>query len=101
MRRVRLSRTAREDIGQIWNYLAVENLQAADRLLHRLDARFLVLFQFPETGVARPDIDQTARMLIEHPYISFYRILPDLIQIIRILHGARDIGALSFDDEPE
>ena len=99
-REVRLSRAAREDIGQIWDYLAVENPGAADRLLVRLDARFQVLLQFPEAGTARPDIDENVRMLVEHPYVILYRILPNVVQIVRILHGARDIGTLSFDDEP-
>jgi toxin ParE1/3/4 len=101
MREIRLSRQARDDIGQIWDYLAAQNLQIADRVLQRLDARFEVLQQFPETGVHRRDIDDTARMLIEHPYIIFYRIIPNGVQITRILHGARNIGAQSFNDEAE
>ena len=51
--------------------------------------------------MARPDIHQTARMIVEHPYVILYRVLPGIVQIVRILHGARNIGALSFDDEPE
>lgn len=45
--------------------------------------------------------DQTARVIAKHPNVTFYRILPDLIKIARILLRARDNTALSFDDEPE
>jgi toxin ParE1/3/4 len=101
MRGLRLSQLARDDIGGIWDYVAAENLRSADRVLLRFDARLKVLRQFPETGVARPDIDQTARMLVEHPYVIVYRGLPDVVQIVRVLHGARNIASLRFNDELE
>jgi len=37
-------------------------------------------------------------LLIEPPYLIFYRIRPDAIQIVRVLHGARNIDARLFGE---
>jgi len=58
-----------------------------------LEARLDILKDFPEAGPARPDIAPDARMLVEQPYLIFYRRRSDHIQIVRVLHGARDIDA--------
>lgn len=34
-------------------------------------------------------------------YLIFYRPLPDGIEILRVLHGARDIAAILFDEADE
>ena len=35
-------------------------------------------------------------MLVERPYLILYRVMSDGVQIVRILHGARDIDATIF-----
>ena len=36
-------------------------------------------------------IASDARILVEQPYLIFYRRRSDHVQIVRVLHGARDI----------
>lgn len=55
-----------------------------------------VLTTFPEAGASRTNIADDARLLIEQPYLIFYRIRPDTIQVVRVLHGARNIDAKLF-----
>ncbi len=57
-----------------------------------------ILEQFPEIGRARPDIADTAWVLVERPYLILYRILPTAVQIVRVLHGARRIDAALFGE---
>lgn len=80
----------------MWQAVAEHNITAADRVYDRIEARLEILQTFPEAGVVRPNIAPDARLLIEPPYLIFYRIAPDAIQIVRVLHGARNIDAKLF-----
>jgi toxin ParE1/3/4 len=33
-------------------------------------------------------------------YLILYRVLADAVEVVRVLHGARDIDRLLFPDEP-
>jgi len=55
-----------------------------------------ILRQFPESGPVRPDVAPEARALIELPYLILYRIIPEGVQIVRVLHGARKIDGTRF-----
>jgi toxin ParE1/3/4 len=70
----------------------------ADRLYDRIETRVETLRTFPEAGVSRPNIAPDARLLIEPPYLIFYRLRSDTIQIVRVLHGARNIDARLFGE---
>ena len=95
---LRQTAQARRDLLDIWLDIAPENIDAADRVYERLEARVLVLQQYPELGAARPDIAEPARMLVEPPYLIFYRILPDAVQVVRVLHGARRIDSALYNE---
>ncbi len=88
---VRHTRRARADLLDIWLEIASKNPAAADRLYDRLEARVKVLGEYPEIGTARSDIAAEARMLVEGSYLVLYRIRADDVQIVRVLHGARNI----------
>jgi len=77
----------------IWRAVAEYDPAAADRQYDRIEARLDILRKFPEAGVSKPNIAPDARMLVEPPYLIFYRRRADHVQIVRILHGARDIDA--------
>jgi toxin ParE1/3/4 len=82
----------------IWLGIARDNPSAADRIYDRLEARIRILARYPEIGRARPDIADDCRMVVEHPYIILYRATAAGVQIVRVLHGARDIGSDLFDE---
>ena len=59
------SKRAREDLDEIWFYLAKEaNLKLADKIIDRIFARAQILAHYPFSGRARPNIHQSARGLI-------------------------------------
>ena len=95
---VRYTRRARADLLDIWLEIASKNPAAADRLYDRLEARVKVLGEFPEIGTARPDISAEVRMLADGSYLILYRIATDNVQIVRVLHGAREIDQRVSED---
>jgi toxin ParE1/3/4 len=40
------------------------------------------------------------RRCVHRDYLIFYRVMEDLVEIIHILHGARNYEVLLFPDEP-
>jgi toxin ParE1/3/4 len=82
------------DLVEIALNIAKENPSAADRWLDRFDAKCKTLAQMPELGRERPDLAPGLKGLPFGNYIIFYRLIPEGIQVVRILHGARDITAL-------
>ena len=93
---IRLSARAKEDLLDIWCDIAPDGVQAADRVYDRLEERVAILSRFPKAGLARPDIAAEARALSEPPYLILYREIPDGVQIVRVMHGARRITAAAF-----
>ncbi len=96
MAEVRHTGLARRDLLDIWLGIARDNPGAADRVYDRLEARIQMLQRYPQIGPARPDIANDARMLVERPYLILYRLIPEGVQVVRVLHGARDIDGTLF-----
>jgi toxin ParE1/3/4 len=94
---VRKSKRAQADLLEIWLGIAAENPIAADRVFDRIEARVSQLENSPEAGPRRLDIAPTARALVVRPYLVLYRVLPkSVVQIVRVLHGARKIDLSLF-----
>ena len=89
-------RTARaeEDLIEIWLYIASDDPKAADRLLDRIEAAFLLLAGNPEIGPARPDLAPAMRYFVMGSYLILYRQIADGVEIVRVVHGARYIADL-------
>lgn len=90
----RLRHTARADLLNIWLSIATASPSAADRVFDRIEER--TQMRWPEAGTACPALHPEARMLVQRPYLILYRITPDSVQIVRVLHGARDIDSAFF-----
>lgn len=86
----RLTPRAQQDLRDIWNHIAPDNPTAADALFLRLFEKFALAADYPEIGVARPELSQTARLLIEGHYIVIYEAHDDGVLIVAIIHGMRD-----------
>lgn len=86
-------RTARadEDLIDIWMNIAADNPSAADRVLDAIERRWQQLAQHPHSGMAREDIVPGIRHLIVGQYLTLYRISGGGIEIVRVIHGRRQI----------
>ena len=85
------------DLNEIWNYIAEDDVAAADNLIRSFDQKFHMLADRPLIGKVRYDLDPQARSFPDGNYVILYRAVPDGIEIVMIVHGARDIPAAFFD----
>jgi len=67
---------------------------AAERYAAAFDEKSQTLARFPEIGRLRPEIAPNVRSTLVHPYVVFYRLEGEVVQIIRILHGKRDLRSI-------
>ncbi len=96
MNRYQLSREAEQDLEDIWVYLAEQDEIGADRAIAKLLDHLPMLAQFPEMGKLRDELLAELRSFPVKPYIVFYFVQANCIEIVRILHGSRDVERL-FD----
>ena len=98
MSQFRISTQAAQDIGNIWKYVAPNNLKAANRLFDTLRESFPKLAKFPQLGRERSELAPFLRTFPVKNYLIFYRPIDEGIEIVRILHGSQDIETI-FQDE--
>jgi toxin ParE1/3/4 len=90
----RLTRRARRDIVQIWQYIAKDNEPAADRFIDLLIRRFRMLGQAPYAGRRRDELRRGYRSFPVGDYLILYRIEEPGVSIMHIVHGRRNLEAL-------
>lgn len=89
-----LSLRARRDIDEIWDFIARDNPDAATRFTARLGENLGLLTRAPLMGRSAESLGQGFRRLAVGNYLVLYRTTEDHIEILRVLHGARDIESL-------
>lgn len=94
MPRIVRSDQSESDIYAIAHYIARENPAAALRLIDTIDEVLNMLARSPGVGQARDDLAPSVRMFPVGKYLIFYREIPDGIELVRALHGARDLRRL-------
>jgi toxin ParE1/3/4 len=93
MKPIRLAIAAQTDLIEIWSDVtAYRNSNAADKIIDHLAATYENLAKFPEMGRRRDDLFPGYRSFVVAPYLIFYQIRPEEIEIIRVLHGARNLS---------
>jgi toxin ParE1/3/4 len=74
------------------DYIAGDNIEAADRVLDALNNAMVKLAKTPGIGHWREELaDKRHRFLLVYSYLIVYRHQTKPLQIIRILHAARDV----------
>ena len=77
----------------MWDYIAADNVKAADALLVRIEELFDMLAQAPLAGRARNELAVKLRSFPVGNYVIFYIPIPDGIEVVRVMHGRQDIDA--------
>jgi len=95
MTRVLRTPLARRDLKEIGAYLARESRSrdVATRFLDRILRKCEIHATQPELGEACPDLGAEVRRFSAGNYVVFFRPLRDGIEVLRVLHGGRDIPA--------
>lgn len=87
------------DLERIWDYIAADNPDAAERCLRQIDARFQLLAQSPFIGRERKDLAAGLRSSVVRNYVLFYRPLAsgNGVEIVRVIEGHRNITPEMFE----
>lgn len=96
---VHYTNRAKQDLLDIWLWIARDNAALADVVLDRLEQRANKLSQHREIGMARPEIGEGARGLVVERWLVLYRLVDGGVQVVRIVDGARDLRRLGWPAE--
>ncbi len=95
MKRYILTPRAKRDVNEIWDYIANDNVEAADRVLDALESAMVKLAKNPGIGHWREELaDKSHRLWLVYSYLIVYRHEAKPLQIVRVLHAARDVQSL-------
>jgi plasmid stabilization system protein ParE len=95
MPRFVLTSLAREDLDEIYEYVRKDNPDAALRVLDNLRNAMRKLAEMPEMGHLRRDLsDEPFRFWSVYSYLIIYKPESRPLQVVRVLHGARDIRSI-------
>ena len=95
---VRISADAENDLDAIWLYIANDSPVNADQFLDRLVTTLTTTLSIaPLAGRTRDEFGVGLRSFPIESYIAFYRVNKGAVEIVRIIHGARDLGAIFGD----
>lgn len=95
--RVEITPSAEADIEEIWDYIAVDSSEAADRFVAELERQVEALTSFPERCPLIPENEQLGTRYRHHLYGNYrtiFRIAGTNVFVLRVIHGARllDLG---------
>jgi toxin ParE1/3/4 len=92
------------DLIELATYIAEDNLEASDRFLAAAEATFKQLGEMPGIGkpcqFSNPKLEGVRQQAIKgfKKYLVFYRPTDLDVEIIRVIHSARDIEAILNED---
>lgn len=82
---------ARIDINAISDFIANDSEAQADKFVRRLDEKFKLLARQPKLGRLRDELMVGLRSFPFDRYIIFYLSGANGIDVVRVLHSARDL----------
>ena len=100
-----VSPAARTDLFGIWEYIASDNLEAADRFVLAASKAFTDLARVPGLGRERR-FSMTVNAGLRSwrvkgfsHYLVFYRSTPACLEIVRVLNGVQNLDVLLGDKQ--
>jgi toxin ParE1/3/4 len=81
---------ARDDLGEIWDYIAADNPDAADRIVTEILKAIRAVVPFPDSGHRRPDLTAAPlRFLVVREYLIAYAPNKKPLWVIAVMNGHR------------
>lgn len=78
------------DLGTIWDFIAEDNIDAADRVMVEIEATIEALVPFPHQGHRRPDLTQRPlRFTNVRDYLIAYAPDKKPLWVVAVMHGKR------------
>lgn len=88
---------AENDLEEIWFYIALDNPEAADAVLDKIDKQSASLAKNPRLGRGRAEPLEELRSFPSGSYVLFYRPMHDGIEIVRV----SDLPSQFSEPEPD
>jgi plasmid stabilization system protein ParE len=94
-RRIRWTDHAVAQLAGIIEYISLASPVYAEQTLERLVGRLDQACVFPESGRVVPEVGRVEiRELVEPPYRLIYRVHPDVIELLSVLHSRQQFPGL-------
>jgi len=90
-----LRNSAEADLAEIWEYIARDSPENATRFVRGIrETCNATLAYNPRIGRRRADLAPRLRSFVVQDYVILYRPIDDDVEVVRVLHGSRDIESL-------
>jgi len=91
----KVSPEALDDLQLIGDFIALDSVDAAERVIDQFFETFEQLAAWPKTGHVRTDLtSKNVRFWPVGSYLVVYRDHSDGVQIVAVLHGSRDVPSV-------
>jgi toxin ParE1/3/4 len=98
--RVVVSDEAKAELQSIFEYIAADSLRRTVAVVDRLDA---AISDLSHSALSYPLFPERAtggvRRRIVRPYLVFYRVGDGIVEILHVVHGARDLRQIVGEDD--
>jgi plasmid stabilization system protein ParE len=85
-----------DDLDEIWEFIRLDSLEAADRVIDEILIAVRSLVRFPNSGHRRPDLtSRPLRFIRVHQYLIAYAPDEKPLWVIAVLHGRRNPRIMS------
>ena len=90
MRPFEFSPLAEQDLQEIWDYIAADSEDQADRVILAIRRGVRLVAEMPGIGHHRDDLpDPSLRVWTVFSYLIIYKPDTDPLEVVRIVHGKR------------
>ena len=98
MKRPIYSPQAEADLDAITEYYSAHSPAAGVRLLDAITAKCRQLGNQPRQGNPRDNLGAGVRSVAVRQYLIFFRATATGVEVVRVLHGSRDITPDMFEE---
>lgn len=95
--KLEFSTHALADLEEIWLHYSEKSETAADKILKQIADKFSKLLNFPKIGKERNEFLIGLRSFPSGKFLIFYQETDFGVEIVRIVHGSRNISQV-FDE---
>mgnify|MGYP006309627291 CR=1 FL=1 len=86
-----LSNEAFSDLEDIWSHIAADSVRNADGFIDQLYRKCVEISELDAIGRKRDELSPGLLSLSYKKYVIFFLRTKDRVEIVRILHGSRDL----------
>ena len=86
------------DLADIYDYIAIDNPGAAERLVHAITGKITTLAAAGNRGAPRNNISPGLRVFPYRKRCIYFRVVNDDFIVLRVLHARQDVTEEHFKD---